>query len=116
MGGCSLALLPQPPPARPGQALPQERLQVGTVQHRSASTAGVLVNQGRNVALVPAPLQPVTLRAQKGSPLQRAVVGRHIKPLRQRQPRHSDPPLTPKKTRAQNTTKPSSNHPSRKPY
>ena len=36
------------------------------MQHRSAGAAGILVNQGRNVALVPAPLQPVTFRAQKG--------------------------------------------------
>ena len=45
--GNSLALLPQPPPTRLGQALSQERLQVETVQHRSAGAAGVLVNQGR---------------------------------------------------------------------
>ena len=77
----------------------------------------LVFHQGRCVASAPAPLEPVTLRAAKGSTLQRAVVGRHTKPLRQRQPIFSETnPFTPKKTRLQTTTKPSPNHPWRNPY
>ena len=50
----------------------------------------LVFHQGRCVASAPAPLSPVTLRAQKGPRYNRAVVGRHTKPLRQRQPRYSN--------------------------
>ena len=76
----------------------------------------LVFHQGRSVASAPAPLEPVTLRAQKGP--------RYNGLLLADTPTPSDngnhdtlttTPLTPKKTRDQNTTKPSPNHPWRRP-
>ena len=76
----------------------------------------LVVHQGRIVASAPAPLEPVTLRARKGR--------RSNGVLPADTPSFSDngnhdtlttTPLTPKKTRVQTTTKPSPNHPWRKP-
>ncbi len=76
----------------------------------------LVFHQGRSVASAPAPLEPVTLRAQKG-PRSNGVLPADA-------PSFSDngdhdtlttTPFTPKKTRLQTTTKPSPNHPWRKP-
>ena len=76
----------------------------------------LVFHQGRSVASAPAPLEPVTLRAQKGP--------RYNGLLLADTPSLSDngnhdtlttTPFTPKKTRGQNTTKPSPNHPWRRP-
>ena len=73
--------------------------------------------RGRCVASAPAPLEPVILRAQKGP--------RYNGLLLADTPSFSDngnhdtlttTPFTPKKTRLQTTTKPSPNHPWRRPY
>ena len=76
----------------------------------------LVFHQGRSVASAPAPLEPVTLRAQKGP--------RYNGLLLVDTPSLSDndnhdtlttTPFTPKKTRLQTTTKPSPNHPWRSP-
>ena len=76
----------------------------------------LVFHQGRCVASAPAPLEPVTLRAQKGP--------RYNGLLLADTPSFSDngnhdtlttTPFTPKKTRLQTTTKPSPNHPWRRP-
>ena len=76
----------------------------------------LVFHQGRCVASAPAPLEPVTLRAQKG-PRYNGLLLADTPSLSDNgnQDALRTTPFTPKKTRSQNTTKPSPNHPWRKP-
>ncbi len=76
----------------------------------------LVFHQGRCVASAPAPLEPVTLRARKGPRYNGLLLA--DTPSLSDNDNHdtlTTTPLTPKKTRVQTTTKPSPNHPWRKP-